>query len=405
MARLITSGFELDKTGDEADTINSGTATSLTSSQAHGGTYALQLGPSSTLTPYLVYDYYSANQAKKVYARAWIYISTLPASAFKLIDICNNNTVTQAGIILTPTGATTAALQLVNATTPTPIQIGFNSPTLNLGTWYCVELFIDATVTSGTNEARLNGTVFATGAGTATTGVSKFRIGLYNGTASTSTGTVIIDDIAVNDGTGSNQTGYPGLGQIVRATPSGQGDSNSFLTAHNGTAGAQNNYTRVSELTPDSGTTYNASAAAASDLFTVTVPAIPSTATINCVVVGGQYANSAATDTGTAFKWQIEKTSGGTVATSSANIPNSNTWTINGTTGGSQGQSNYPLVLYNDPSGNPWTATTIASMQIGYTLSTAGTNPVGISAVWACVDYTPQAPAATHTLSSLGVGN
>lgn len=377
MARLVTSSFELNSltSGVEVDGTITGSPTIVTS-PVHTGTYALQC-TTSAAQAYIRYNPYTSNTSNKIYVRAWINISSYPASGgtADIIGIYTSSITALAKLKLTSTGTLTT----INSTNGT---IGTASAALSTGTWYCVEFYLDSSVNNGTVEGRLNGTLFTSAAGNATAGAARVLVGIFN----TTTATINFDDIAVNDNTGSSQTGYPGLGQIVRATPNAAGDSNGFATAVGGTAGAANNYTRVNETTPDGTSTYNASNTLnASDLFGISLPAIPTGSIINCVVVGGQCANITAADATTAFKWQIEKTSGGTISKSAAIIPNSTTMTVNK---GQPGASTYLHTLYNDPDGNPWTPATVASMQVGYTLSAAHTNPVAISTVWALVDYT-----------------
>ena len=376
MARVVTSGFELNSAtaGVEFDGISAGTP-SIVTSPVHNGSYALQVSPSSAQTA-VRYNLYSSNQSNKIYVRAWVNIGVMPSSATVLIGI-DTVTSTQLGRLEITSGG---KLQLQNSS---GTSIGSVSAALSTNTWYCLELSLDSSVNNGTVEGRINGVVFSSAAGNATAGAGRVIIGvsLINTTA-----TITFDDIAINDNTGSAQTGYPGLGIIARATPNAAGDSNTFLTQVGGTAGSANNYTRVNEVTPDGTTSYNANITVASDLFGVSVPTIPAGSTINCVVVGGQFANLTGADATASFQWQIEKTGSGTISKSAAIIPNSTTMTVNK---GQAGVSAYPLTLYNDPDGNPWTPTTIASMQIGYLMNTTNVDPIAISTVWALVDYTP----------------
>ena len=169
-----------------------------------------------------------------------------------------------------------------------------------------------------------------------------------------------------------------------------------------------NNYTRVDEVTPDDATSYNASDTAnASDLFTVGSNSIASNAAINLVQVGAVFANITTADTTTALKLQIEQTSGGTIYKSNAIVPDSTTWVTDSPAGTTV---NYPVTLAVDPTGAGWTTTTLGSMQIGYLLSTAGTHSIGVSTLWAYVDYTPVITPAYYVKNyasdlSTGTGN
>lgn len=379
MARLITSGFELNSktSGIEFDNSSISGDITIVTSPINTGTYAAKIA-TTTQNSFTIYTPFTTNQNTGVYARTWFYISSTPTLATRILIIYNSTTVQRAAIILT----TGNQLQLVNSST---VQVGSNSTTLSTNTWYCVELFVDASISSGTITGRLNGTIFATGAGSASSGWSKVHVGAVSGSSTT---TLYFDDIAVNDNTGSFQNSFPGIGQIARLTPNAAGDSNGFATNVGGTGGASNNFTRINEVTPDGTTTYNASSTLnASDLFAVSTITIPTSTTINCVVIGGQFANITGADTTAAFVFQAEKTSGGTISQSSAIIPFSTTMFVNNFNANGSA-SGHPLVLYNDPDGNPWTPTTLASMQIGYKITATNTNPIAVSGVWALVDYT-----------------
>jgi hypothetical protein len=377
MARLVTSGFELNSLtlGVEIDAATGAGALSLVTSPVHSGSHALEVNPSSAAS-YVTYNLYASNQNHAIYARTWIYISSLPTGTITLINIINSSFANLGSLKMLTSGK----LQVCNSTGG---FIGSASSTLALGQWYCIELSVDASVTNGVVAGRLQGLLIASGTGNAAAaGAQKAEFG--QGTSFSST--LFFDDIAVNDDTGTAQNGFPGLGTIIRATPNAAGDSNTFLTQVGGTAGSVNNYTRVNETTPDDVSSYNASAIAASDLFGVSIAAIPTGSTINCVVVGSRAADLVGADATASYQTQIEKTSGGTVSKSSAIIPNSTSWKSNPQ---QPGASTYLHTLYNDPDGNPWTPATITSMQVGYLMDVLNTRAIAVSTVWPLVDYTP----------------
>lgn len=383
MSRLITSSFETNSktSGIEFDNSSIPAAISFVTSPVHGGGYALQIATSSQAS-FFIYNPFSSNQTTGVYLRVWIQVISTPNVDTKIAALFNSSTAQRSAIILT----TGLQLQLVNSSNT---QVGSNSATLSTNTWYCLEMYCDASVSNGTITARLGGEVFASGAGNSSSGWSSYRIGLLT----SGTGTILFDDVAVNDNQGTAQNSWPGVSFITRMTPSGAGDSNAFSVQVGGTAGSTNNYTRVNEVTPNGATSYNGDAVVSdADMFTVTAASsIPSDAYINCVVVGGQYANLTLADSTTAFKFQAEKSTGSTKSQSAAIIPNSTSYVVN--TSGSA--STYPLIMYNDPTGSPWSSATVASMQIGYITTAVGVNAAAISTVWALVDYSLAATVNT----------
>lgn len=283
--------------------------------------------------------------------------------------------------------------------------IGSASSTVNDGNWHMLEIKMDTTPATGSRviEARLDGSVFATSA-TQTVGTCSDIFLGGNGLAEAQTqGEWWFDDVALNDNTGGSQNSYPGSGKILQLYPSAAGDVNTFATQTGGTAGSSNNYTRVNEVPPDDATSFNGSNTLnQQDLFNVTNSGIGASDTVNVVMVGGRFRNNTA-DTTTAIEFQIEKTSGGTLSSSSAIIPDTTSWNTNGTSA----PRNYPLVTYQDPDGAAWTQTTLDSMQIGYIISAGSTNRIDVTNVWASVDYTPASGGVTQPVGGLtlmGIG-
>ena len=374
MARLLQCGFEEQSltAGVEIDTITTAGAMSVQNTTARLGGYALEINPAAQ-TAAAQFNLYSAQQHRKVTVRTYVNVSVLPGVAIPVVTLIGGG-VGYGRVVLNPTG--TLALQN-NAGT----QIGAVSPVLALNTWYRIDLQVDGTASPGTCTAQLNTVQFASGANGTQANIAAV---LFGATGTSATYTTYLDDIAVNDDTGGSETGYPEDGHIVHMHPAATGDSNGFLINVGGTAGAANNFTRVNEIPPDDATSYNATLIPnASDLMACgSAPSIPMT--VNAVMIGGRAANLTGADATSALKWQVEKTTGGTVSQSAATIPNSTTWATNPK---QPGASAYPLVLVNDPDGSPWTSTTLGTIQIGYKLTAAGTHQIAVSNVWASIDF------------------
>lgn len=276
-------------------------------------------------------------------------------------------------------------------------QIGSNSSVLTSGQWYMVEMQYDATPANGSRviRCRLDGVEFAGSASLTLNSPNATMRGFVLGgnvlfEANTG-GTYFFDDAAINDNTGSSQTSYPGSGKVLRLSPNAAGDVNTFATQTGGSAGAGNNFGRVSEISPDDATTFNGSNTTnEEDLYNVDDSGIGASDTVNVVEADVWHRASAATNN-SIYKVEIEKTSGGTVSQGSAVTPSSTTFIENVTA--------VPLIstqiLYNDPDGSPWTKTTIDSMQIGMKITTGSTNRADISTIWVYVDYTPSAAVAS----------
>jgi hypothetical protein len=102
-------------------------------------------------------------------------------------------------------------------------QIGSNTAALSANTWYMFEtkLIVNSSGV-GTLELKIDGVVVATSA-SASTGTAfsptTHRLGHLN--AGESQTTVFVDDLAINDGSGSDNTGYPGPGNVTLLKPAG----------------------------------------------------------------------------------------------------------------------------------------------------------------------------------------
>lgn len=265
-------------------------------------------------------------------------------------------------------------------------QIGSASAALTLDTWYMVELKVDHSPASGSRitEGRLNGGIFATSSSQTDGNVFAFSVGGNLNSEAQTTGDWFFADIAINDNTGTYQNSYPGSEKVLYLPVSGAGDANGWGDTSNA-AGSTNNYTLVDENPPNDATDMVQSGTLnAEDLYAVTDSGIATADIVNAVLVGGRFRNNTS-DATTAFKFEIEKTTGGTKTQSAAIIPNTTTWNTNGTAV----PRNYPLVAHQDPDGAFWTLSTLDSMQIGQKITAANVNRIQVSAIWAVVGYTP----------------
>lgn len=376
MARIYSTGFELNSTtsGVEADTFSSVT---VSTTNVRSGTYAMRANAVAS-APFWRTQVKTADDTTNIcYLRFYLYIASATNAVVQIARIVDSGNVQQAVIRLT----TGNQLQLCDNTVT---QVGSNSSALSANTWYRVELKYNGSTHA--LEAQLEGVSFASGAGgVGSAGWSKVLLGTINGTP---TADLYFDDVAINDSTGSFQNSYPGSEKLIALLPNAAGDVNTFALQTGGTAGSANNYTRVSEVTPDDGTTFNGSSTLnQEDLFNVTDSGIGASDTVNVVHIGVRFRNPLA-DTAAAIKLEVEKAASGTIGQSAAILPNSTTWRTNATAA----PFNYPYTLYQDPDGSAWTQSTLDTMQIGYKLTTGpatGGRSVSVSKVWALVGYTP----------------
>lgn len=392
MGRLSSIGFEQQTmtAGVEVDS-TTGTAPTIDTSIFRSGAASVKFNPAAA-TSFFTRQFAATSATNNVYVRFYAYFTAFPgANNIALAAIRS----AAAGNNLTIRMNTAGTIYLNNEQTAT--QVGSTSSALSLNTWYRIEF--SYVYAGGAANAYIDGNNFATGTATTSIATDTIRLGFID----SATGTYYVDDIAINDNTGSFQTGLPGAGQLVYLWPNAAGDNNAFTVQVGGTAGAANNFTRVKEITPDDATTYNGDALSGDiDDFNIddTPASIGASDTINVVHVGVRYrAIVAAAEA--VFKVRVKKASAGTVTSSAAITPNATTWKSNS----NAVPNSFPLTLYQDPDSSNWTKATLDTAQVGYTISTTNTNAANISTVWMIVDSTPVAAAAAgnSTLLLMGV--
>lgn len=391
MARLWQCGFELNSTtaGVEFDSIT-GSPTVQTST-VRNGTYALQANVSAT-TAFLTQQYAGTGNTNNSYVRAYIRFASFPTANNISIFLIRS---AAAGNNLIIHADTNGALSITNEQAGSA-QVGNKSAGLTLNTWYRIELAytfstgaVRAYISLGDGAPQL----FAQGTANASIDTNTLRVGVID----SATANMFIDDVAINDNTGTSQTDIPGPGAIVHLKPNAAGDINGFSVQVGGTAGSANNFTRVNEIPPDDATSYNGGALLnAEDLFNCDNFTGGAFRAISVVAVGIRAADLISADATVGLKAEITKTSGGTKSQSANIIPNSTSFQTNS----AASPRNYPLVTYNDPDGVPWGQSTLDSMQIGYTEDTTGVQTIAVTNVWASVDYVPQLMNTTTSTSS-----
>lgn len=394
MARLQSIGFELGSLTAGVELTAANTNVTLDTTTVRSGTYAIRFHDASgSFAPFFRQTFSSSNQSSGFYTRAYVYVASAGSAARTLICYRNASNAEKISIMLN----SDQTLQLRNVEDST--DIGSPSNALSLNTWYRVELFIDTTTVSSTDcEARIDGVSFASSTSqNLATGVARVAFG---SSALDTSYDVYMDDIAINDTSGTNQNSWPGEGSIIHLRPNADGDNEDW-TNSSGTDG----WGLVNEVTPDDATTHiRDTVLSATDDFNIdTSSAIASYDIINCLQVGVRFAESATTES-KAFVVRLKSTSGGTVEESSDINPSSTSYVTNAPAE----PRNYPLTLYDLPGASTiaWTKADLETSQIGVRISDAGsTENIRVSTLWLVVDYkegTP--PVLPHHLGALGAG-
>ncbi len=391
MARLWSSGAESQSVTANVE------FTSATSSGATIDTSTFRSGAASLLTNNNseegFFRFTASDTAACYYFRAYFRITDLPAALAIMIRL----RTAAGGALVSVRANSDGTLELWND--EDTAQVDVDSTALSLNTWYRLELKLDATTLSSTSvEAKIDGTTFASGTIALATGVSLFGCGVI-----ASSFIANIDDLAINDTSGSFENSWPGEGEIIHLRPSAAGDNADWDV----TSAV---YTSIDEVTPNDATDFIDSTTDEdiSDFNIDDTPAaLESDDTINCVQVGWRF-NDSTSIADFAVVLRIKSDTGGTVEESAAQTIPDSTWKTNKIAV----PYNYHLTLYDLPgaSTTAWTKADLDTAQIGVRVNTdGGVGATQTSTLWLLVDHKPgEAPpeesTVSHSLGLTGVG-
>lgn len=383
---MWTCGFELQSATALVETqdVNTvGGAPTISTSIHRGGAASLRVTPTAG-TSYVEHQL-TSGVVMRTFHRFYLYIAALPAADCNIFGIGQSGYF--PGMIRLRTDGS-----LILRDDQTATDLGSATSALSLNQWYRIEADfndVTGTITAGTSAFKLyvDGTLVSDQLCSNINGFSRVRAGALQSANSLD---IYIDDIAVNDTSGTAQTGLPGPGTVVHLRPAGAGDNNLFATVVGGTAGAANNYTRVSEIAPDDATSYNATVATGTttiDDFAVSSPTtagIGASDAITLVAVGARIGSNATT--AASIVTRIKGQAAGTVSESASTSVNVNGWS----THKAAVPRLYQLTTYANPqTSTAWTRATLATAQIGYRSNVSQTTARRISTLWALVEYVP----------------
>lgn len=401
MARLWSCGFELQTitVGMEWRT-NTNNSPGIETTIVRSGAAAVRFNGTATLENFI---HIVASAQGVRYYRAYIYLVAAPSIDGLKFYTVNNASNEKIGFRVN----SNRTLEFHNEEDFT--QIGSDSSAISLDTWYRLELKIDSTTLASTAvEARLYAasdetTLLWNPSATVDLAAdpNRWRIGQ---SVSNSTFDMVMDDLAVNDNSGSFQNSWCGEGSLIILRPNAAGDSAQW-TRGGTDSGA--NWSQTEEVTPDDVTTYvesNTSGQIDQYNLEATPSAIESDSVINWVGVGSRFAISNATGADPDFVVGL-KASGGTVdKTGNLSGSGATTYTSMQTTLG-----NYPA-LSNDSNyqlpgtANAWTKSDLDSAQVHLEETATDTHFIRVSALWVYVDYSPPEAGGTEYTQSVSGG-
>lgn len=378
MARLWTAGNELQSGAafEFLSTITNGPAVETTIKRS--GNAAWRISNAAAIEGFR--QQHTAAQGL-FYFRFYIYIVALPA-ATRVIG-GSRATGTNKAVFRMTTGG---ALQLYNV--EDSAQVGSNSSALSLNTWYRIEMSYDSTTLSATAvDGRIDGVSFASGTIDITTNPNSFGCFIE---AADATLDYVVDDLAINDSSGSFENTWPGEGEVIVQFPNGNGDNSQWTGSD---ADSTDNYLLVDEFPPDDAATYvqsNTSGQIDDYNLEPTPAAMDSTDVINVVHVGVRAAVSDATGADPDIVLRIKASASGTVEESASLDCNAIAWQsptpLPATT-------NYVLTLYDLPgaSTTAWTKADLDTAQIGVREAVTDTHFARVSTIYLMVDHKPGA--------------
>jgi hypothetical protein len=235
VARLQTKGFELGYLGTSAPdglTITAATpALSISTAQPRSGSRSLFMPVATSGGSNNAYLTQAGVTGVTYSWRSYVYLTGFPPSG-QAVNFLAITTSGDVGIVVLQIDST-GNLTFINNAASTTIGTG----TITLNTWYRVEISIKIDTTTAANataECQINGVSIGSTTGSlGTTLPSRYK---YNGDNQPSGGlSYYVDDVALNDSTGTSQTSWPGSGKVVLLVPTSDNARTGFTGGAGGT--------------------------------------------------------------------------------------------------------------------------------------------------------------------------
>jgi hypothetical protein len=179
---------------------------------------------------YLPSSFSTAVVSATMYVRAYIRFTALPGSTVKVLAALGLASANAMSIKVTSAGVT----QFFDDTAGT--QVGSDGPTVTTGTWYRFEISLTSNASSQwtSGEGRIDGVTIASGSiATPPSAAFRHRVGWVDAPGASKV--LNIDDIAVNDATGSVNNTWNGAGGSVLLLPISDAQDGSWTGGAGGT--------------------------------------------------------------------------------------------------------------------------------------------------------------------------
>ena len=370
--RIFSSGFELQSTTAGVEWTSVAGTPAIDTTTKNGGAASLRIASLSSSTEESLtyaFDASATDTSGPLFFRTYLYITTAPGAANRIISLENSS------------GTAIAYMTLDNSRLLRMYDedsiVGSASSALSTSTWYRIEIKFDSSPSSSNDviEARIDGAVFATSSGrNLTTGIRTLTVGANINSEANTTGDIYFDDVAINKNIGTYQYSYPGVGKIAHLRPDANGTPGSW------TGG----YTDVNEVTPNDGTnrifTNTLNQVERYTIDNTATPGITSGAHINLVSVGLRYSTSAASAAAT-----VSLLDSGSYFIESEYINSSGSYETNSNVE----PRGYPLTMYTRPlTSSLWSTSELDSAILGIRyVDDSGSINFYVSTLWVLVEY------------------
>ena len=227
MARLVTSGLEISLTGGSTGLDPQQSTGTVTRDTVifRSGSRSLKCVDS---TSFSIISQFPGPPTDIYFRGYWYFSDATPGNDLTFVKETGNSSIVVCNLQLLTTGV----LRLQNGAADTTIATG--ATVLQDNTWYRIEIFIGLVVGNDNYEVRIDGVTEFSGSAalTVATSIQGINVGNVAGTVTLNT---YLDDIAINDNSGANQTSWPGSGKVVLCKPVSDVQDGSWTAGAGGT--------------------------------------------------------------------------------------------------------------------------------------------------------------------------
>lgn len=276
MARLYTTGFELGTYAYDYNVLLSSLMTaSVVSTEKRSGTYSLKIDLNQNSTGYIAFQNALTAGDTFFWRLAFMYkdVSSLPSTLVPLLELRDGNQPINTVVFNPATlkidilqgGTAHSAGLRVDGTT---VFSSNSMAAMTEGNWYVLQGKCFLHASTGNIVLKINGSTVASYTGNTTsagTAIDSVQFGSRGLGSTTGIGfDIYLDDIAINDDSGSYENSYPSLGGVYLLKPTGTGSQSDWTRS----AGTEN-YQAVDELPPNTTDYVYASTSGDQDLYTL----------------------------------------------------------------------------------------------------------------------------------------